>query len=133
VTLSLARVKVGPTATGPTYEFAGSTTGDISTPGLPSQVTALIKKNTNLGGRQGQGRMFIPGILEADVNSAGFWESGRQAAWQTAADDLFDAIQALGVQPALLRSESSPISTPEGITSFTVQPQVATQRRRLRG
>lgn len=125
------RVKFGPDDTGPTGVITGITWGgDSRQSGAPNSA-ALVNKNTAVGGRRGRGRMYIPGVPEAEVDQAGFLSSGWLSNLQAAVDGLqADMVTAL-LDPVLLHSgDGAPIPYP--ITSFTAQGLTATQRRRLR-
>jgi hypothetical protein len=126
------RVKFGPTATGPTGEFAGNLPGGLGGSGVSAAVSLLVAKTTSFGGRAGRGRMFMPGMTEADVGPNGVVDSAYLGAAQTAFDTLHTALNTANLQPVLLHSETSPLSTPTIIDAFVVQGTVATQRRRQR-
>lgn len=132
VTLSNTHVKFGPNSTGPAADAGSPTAGGGGNPGISSQVCALIHKTTLFGGHPGRGRMFVPGLMESDVNQAGVLDSGTLGAWQTSADDLLSDLGTALLIPVLLHGVASPLTTPSTITDFTVDSMVATQRRRLR-
>lgn len=109
-----------------------NTVGSGGANGLVVNCALLVNKNTGVGGRKNRGRAFVPpfNIPEASVDQAGFLLAGdlvNQAAGYAAyrgkleAEDLF-----------LFVFHSSPADPATLITSLTVSPQVATQRRRLR-
>jgi hypothetical protein len=102
--------------------------GTGGSPGASSQVAYLIRKITNLGGRRNRGRWFLPGVVEGEVNSGGFLDSGIVVALETACDDFAAALGLLDATVYLLHSDGGP---PTEVTSYQVAPQVATQRRRL--
>lgn len=122
----------------PATEARGGATSEP----LPQNCSLLIRKLTALGGRRGRGRMFLPGIDEDTVSSAGFVAGSTLTAWQGIFDDFFDALPVDGaaggvgdaVNPVLLHSEVVGETTPAptAITGFAVQSVIATQRRRLR-
>lgn len=129
--LTTISVKFGPNATGPSVDLTTSHTGangDSETP----NVTWLIKKSTALGGRAGRGRMYWPGVVEEETGVDGVIIPSDVTAFQTAADLFFDELAANDVPMVLLHGEGSPISEPTLVTALTVDPRVATQRRRLR-
>ena len=132
-TLSKVRIKYGPNATGPFVEFAGSAEGSSPDTTEPPAIAILVKKNTALGGRQGQGRMFLPGYATAGVDPAGGLATGV-AASTTAAFEAWRADHETLLLPlVLLHGVGTSDTTPEPITSFAAQQQVGTQRRRNRG
>jgi len=122
-------VKLGPNDDGPTAIITGSTVGGISAQGTPPNVSALISKVTNVGGREGRGRFFLPGLPENDVDESGLITSGHLAILQPAMDDFLTAAESEDVPLELLHNSSR---NPSGITVLSVDVKVATQRRRLR-
>jgi len=105
---------------------------------LPPNCAQLIRKRTDLGGRRGRGRMYIPGLEEGVVDGVGNITTPAQAIFQADADEWMDKLTtAIGARlypPVVLhRSEgigAEPPPTP--IVSFVVERKIATQRRRLR-
>lgn len=132
VTLSSVLVKFGPTSTGPSAEFGCNIPGTVSNPTAPPNVTFLVKKLTPNGGRQGQGRMYVPGVGEGFINQDGLIDATQLTTWRTQVDGFLGDLTAGGLVPALLHAEGSPISAPYLVTSFFLDNKVATQRRRLR-
>lgn len=133
--------KLGPNDTGPSALFTGDTAGSLSADSAPPNVAYLIRKNTALGGRRGRGRCYQPGITEAGLFSDGVIASATLAAIQSDADSFFSGMSVVGYPLYLLHADSvdengEPIPgtapPPTLITSLTVDPRVATQRRRLR-
>jgi hypothetical protein len=102
--------------------------GTGGSPGATSQVAYLIRKITDLGGRRNRGRWFLPGVVEGEVNSGGFLDSGIVVALETAADAFAATLGAADCTVYLLHSDGG---APTEVTSYQVAPQVATQRRRL--
>lgn len=110
-------------------ELLEATVGTAAANGLPNNSAYLIRKSTDVGGRPGRGRMYIPPfvIQEGDISQTGFLtESDRS--------DLSDLMGPVlnAAPPVLLHDSLSPVTDPTPITSFSVQPQIATQRRRMR-
>lgn len=105
---------------------------------LPQNCAVLVRKRTDLGGRRGRGRMYLPGIAEGQVEANGDIGSVFVDAWQGQADSFYDILTGGGSQAAtppvvLHRSEGiGPEPLPTPIQSFTVESSIATQRRRLR-
>lgn len=125
-------VKLGPNATGPQGEVTGTWEGLASGETVAPNTAALVKKGTALGGRQGRGRMYIPGIPENEVTGAGTLDGTFLDALQASVEFWMTELAGDGMNPALLRGPNSPALPPEEITSFSVDSKVATQRRRLR-
>lgn len=124
---------------------------------LPQNVAALIRKNTARAGRRGRGRMFLPGFPEANVTAAGALTTSAFNALVTGCSTFLARLQDLPstgedpITPVLFhdnatsttRTVSGNTTTititegaqgplPDVITSFSPDPRVATQRRRLR-
>jgi len=131
VNLVKVLVKEGPNATGPSAEVATGLNSSGGTAGTANTAT-LVSKNTALGGRQGRGRMFLPGVQEDQIDGAGVIAPAVVAALQSDVELMFSEIAVSDLFPVLLHDEASPITTPTPITSFTVQSTAATQRRRMR-
>lgn len=113
--------------------------GSVTNAALPPNCAWLVRKRTDLAGRRGRGRVYVPGIAETAVDAAGIitgsWVSDMNTAFANFVDDLEDA----GVPPGVLtpvilhRSEGAgvePVPTP--VTTFVTEAKIATQRRRLR-
>jgi hypothetical protein len=97
---------------------------------LPNNCALLIKKNTEQAGRRGRGRMYMPAFVlgEASIDQSGIIDAGARNSIQTLINNTF-----LGDDFVLLHdSEPSPMA-PTVITGFTLDRQIATQRRRMRG
>lgn len=120
------------TATGPvTGETVSRITGTGTGTPLTPNTSVLIKKITARGGRKGRGRMFAPGcgVSEIDVDENGIIGASDLNSLEISWDAFYTAWAALSCPPYLLHSDST---LPDAITSFEVEPLVATQRRRLR-
>lgn len=131
-TLTMASVKFGPNDVGPTYEAFGTETGSRAGEVVGPQEAFLIRKSTAIGGRQGRGRMYLPGCLAAQLNPTGLWEDQYITDVQSGATSVQSFLAAQNVFAALLHTVGTPDQTPELITSMTAQSRVATQRRRNR-
>lgn len=129
VTHSETLVKFGPNDTGASGTIAsGAVGGDASDQGSPA-VAFLIQKRTVLGGREGRGRIYLPGVPEAAIDPDGSIDGGKVTQLQTAFDD-FQAALATATIDAYLLHNSATLPTP--ITAWNVAATAATQRRRLR-
>lgn len=131
VTVLNAFVKFGPDATGPSA-FGGSPfTGTAGTTTASPNVAYLIKKVTALGGRFNRGRLFMPGVMEANVGANGNIDSGTVTALTDGWNDLMTQLIAGDATPVILHG-TAPLPIPTNITEFVCDPVAATQRRRLR-
>ncbi len=125
-------VKYGPTVTGPSAEVFSATVGSLGVNGIAPNVALLVSKVTAQGGRAGKGRFFMPGMTEADTTQGGDVDAAYLAAAQTAANELYGALEAVTQGPVVLHGPGIPQLAPTPITGFSVQARVATQRRRQR-
>lgn len=130
--LAAVDVKFGPTLTGPSGTFTGATTGTLAVTGIQPGTALLVDKNTAAGGRSGRGRVFMPGVTEADVDASGNVGAAYRSAAQAQWFEFGTGMTAAGIPLVVLHSAGAPITTPTPITSFSVQARVATQRKRLR-
>lgn len=113
-------------------DFISPLVGTAAAATLTPNVAILWNKTTALGGRRNRGRAFIPPYApgEGSVDSLGVINSGVVTATQALYDTFFAALVTAEFTPVLFH-QSAPF-TPTPITAFTMQPLVATQRRRLR-
>lgn len=124
------RLQMGPsTGGGATYEAPRSVVGTADPLALPNNCAFLIKKITELGGRRGRGRMYLPPFVidEADVDQNGMLSGATQASLQALVDDAFP-LEGL----RLFHDDTPSPIDPTVITALLVDRQIATQRRRLR-
>jgi len=108
--------------------LTGTGTGSAS-----SQNTALlVRKLTALGGRRNRGRLFMPGINEANVDPNGQITAGTFGGYVTGWNNVRTAIIALAQADDVVVFHDTAPFTPTVVTALTAQQTVATQRRRLR-
>jgi len=117
----------------PVESNLGPLTGSISGDPLPRQVAGLIRWRTNLPGRSGRGRSYIPFAAETG-NSTGI---GPTAGYLANLDDLADGwfqplvIIVTGGTDELLPTLVRRVPFSDAlITNYAVVPGWATQRRR---
>lgn len=128
-------VKFGPNTTGPSAELSTTQAGSGGVTADSPNVATLVHKNTTMGGRQGRGRMYIPGAASTIMDADGVINPASVAQLQGDVDDFYTQLTSFGLLPVVLRGDTDPpppITTPEPISGFTVDGTVATQRRRLR-
>jgi hypothetical protein len=127
-----ASAKFGPNQTGPSGEASSTTPGTAAGSAVTPQVCALVRKITGSGGRAGRGRLYFPGIPEAQVSPGGLLGNttfdGLHVAWA----DVAATMSLAGAASVVLHGAGSPISTPTPITGFLTAIRCATQRRRNR-
>lgn len=111
----------------PRTPVAGGGNGTYS----PIALSFIARKNTSIVGRQGRGRMFLPGVVEeASVDEGGRLAPAALTGWQTILDNFYDALAAsLTVAPYLFHTGAVP---PSLITSFSIAPIVGILRGRIR-
>lgn len=132
VILSKVAVKFGPNSTGTTIEVTGTAAGADGSTTVGPMEALLVTKQTALGGRQGRGRFYLPGASSAKLNPSGLWDASWLVSAQADADAWLADMLSADIPPVLLHSEGSSDTTPEPITSLSVQGRVASQRRRNR-
>jgi hypothetical protein len=121
--------------------FASARAATGSSGPLPQNSAYLFHKRTPQPGRRGRGRMYVPGIPEAEVSSVGALSPGALGAAQQRATDFLlrfnpSSGALVNVQMVVLNSYQQsfigPKPLPAVVNSLTIDPIIATQRRRLR-
>lgn len=133
VKLTEILVKSGPNDEGPSAVVAMDLTGVANYGDVIPSNTLLVRKNTAMGGRRGRGRNFWPLIGESAVGNGGFIQGETLALFQQRFDFFLQKLQGLDMPMVLLHGEQTKPTPPLYITGLSVQPQIASQRRRLRG
>lgn len=121
------------TNTGPVVgQYDHDITGSLSVECVPINCAVLVRKNTNMGGRKGRGRMYLPPshIPEINVGATGNIQSLALSSLQTQIDNCFTALVASDCKPVVLHSDV--VTSPAVGTGWQAQAQLATQRRRMR-
>lgn len=122
-------VKLGPNDTGPSAEFSDTVPGEILSDNAGPQVSFLLSKNTALGGRQGRGRMYLPGVGEDRYGDFGAISGATQSSLDDAAEAWLVLMALAGYPVQLLHGDST---APTPVISMTTSGFIATQRRRMR-
>lgn len=118
-------------------ELGESTQNIVGTRGAaqspPNNVALLVRKTSALGGRANRGRFYFPPctLAEGQVNSYGVLSAGELAAQTGDWEDFYDALEADAEFDNVVILHSG-AGAPTPVTQFAVEPQVATQRQRLR-
>lgn len=103
---------------------------------FPANCAFLAHKRTGLAGRGGRGRMYIPGVGEGQADNTGTVVSGTVTAWNGGlAAFLADFVASTDFEYLCLFHDSLgayALLDPEPLSSITLDPVIATQRRRLR-
>lgn len=113
--------------------YVGGTVGETT----PPNVALLVKKGTGLAGRANRGRMYVPWVgIEGSVDEAGNILAAAVTNFQTSFTAFLNglAARANDSDMVLLHTYEIPAPAPTEtvVTSLTVDPRIATQRRRLR-
>lgn len=132
-------VAIGPQGAAEVGYNNRNTIGTANMPALPSNCALLITKITAQAGKAGKGRMYVPAgyLNESEVDANGFLSGGALDQLQSSAHDFFTAAGG-GTQPSILSwmlfhsTEAAGNSLPDQITDLSVEPQIATQRQRMR-
>lgn len=105
----------------------GNRTGALA----PPNTTCLVRKQSNLRGRENRGRMYLPGmLLDGDIFDDGTIDISIVAAITTAVQTFLTNVAAAnGYGQVILHSGAS---APTIVDSISTENRVATQRRRLR-
>jgi hypothetical protein len=129
VTLEQVKVKLGPNDTGDEALVAAGVAGSVSGDGYSPQVAALVVKQTALGGREGRGHMFLPGLYEGASTGAGRFAATPLSNWQDTVDSFLDDLSSAAVPMYLLHNSAT---APTAVQALQVAPLFASQRRRIR-
>jgi hypothetical protein len=129
ITGFVVRQRTGP-GTVAIEERALAVAGKSLAGSAPPQVAWLLQKQTGLAGRQNRGRMYVPGVREVIVDTAGNIINPDYANAQTAFTAFFNDLATNNVPMYILHT--SPVIAPTEVTSLQLSRKVATQRRRLR-
>lgn len=138
--LTLDRVTLSIGASGPSGSVdsttAPQTQGRSGTFG-PTAISAIARKSTNVLGRRGRGRMFLPGAVnEAEVGPDGQIIGARRTTLSAALNNFLVILQngnsglSTLLPPVLLHSD--PALAPTLITGFGVSSIVGLVRGRIR-
>jgi hypothetical protein len=139
VTMLAARVALGTDGTSDVVAIgAGPIVCTWAGSSLPPNCAVLVHKRTARGGRRGKGRMYIPWaagsaipengtVMAADVTRVG----ASFTAWRNALATNPGPLVLLhrNSEPGI--PNPSPAGPPDTVTGHTVDPLIATQRRRL--
>lgn len=134
--LAFVRAEMGTASGAPpylTFEVTYNEAGGASAYAqAPPNVAVLVKKSTGVAGRQGRGRLFWPVVGESFSNNVGIVDSAVLADLQDGFTTFMDTLILNDADMVILHGSGQPITIPSVVTALTVDPKVATQRRRLR-
>jgi hypothetical protein len=121
---------------GAVRDIPADTVGTNAAPGEPPMVAVLVRKNTGQPGRSNRGRMYLPGISEDGIDHLGMLTEVYRTGWQGVINSFHSAVLAADFVPCLFHNvdtfPAAPSELPTDIANFSVEPRVATQRRRNR-
>lgn len=111
-----------------------NTVGGATAAVLPQNSAILVRKVTGVSGRMNRGRAYFPPgrLAEVDVSATGMIDPADITVIQGELDNLYDDLVADTSIDALVVLHTT-LDTPTVVTALQLQPQIATQRRRLRG
>jgi hypothetical protein len=135
-------VAIGPSEMAEVGEVNVNAVGGLAANSPPSNCALLVTKLTALGGKGNRGRMFLPAghLQEVSLDANGILSSDQLAAAVTCCNDWFLAPQSAeypNIDRWVLLHNGEGVSEvvlgqPTDISQFSVQPQIATQRQRMR-
>ena len=111
----------------------GQRSGDYQ----PMSTAAIARKSTNLLGRRGQGRMFLPGtVKDEQVDINGILTNAFIGDLQQRCFEFIDALNSSAsshpaAPPVLLHSAGGP-AVPTPINALIVSPKIGLLRKRIR-
>jgi hypothetical protein len=115
---------------------ATTTTGAGSSTALvPQNCAHLIHKRSNAGGRAGRGRMYLPAVIEANVDAVGALTSAWMGTVNSALTALLAGTDGTLTDGMVILHDShgaAAAASPYKVTALSCDPIIATQRRRLR-
>lgn len=133
ISLTGCLVKVGPNATGAQALVSANIPGKGNAESAPPNVAAIIRKQTQFGGRKGRGRLYMPGIAEANITSTGTMSGTPLTAMQTSWSTFLTGLLEEDIPMVLLHSEQDGgLTPPYVVSSLLVESRIGTQRRRNR-
>jgi len=115
----------------PAKGSVGGASGAATSP----NVAVLVHKNCETTAGKRKGRLYLPGAPEAEIDEDGMLSTTLKTAWTTALNDFYAGLSGAGGNQLVVVhfTGASDVSGEKSIvTSLTVDPRVATQRRRLR-
>lgn len=136
VSVDTLLIKQGPNDTGAFQEIHIGHSGEASGSGGNPSTSLLVRKNTGIGGRANQGRMYIPGVAEDAVEDDGTLESGFETSAQDVLNDLTanllstEGPHAFSMPMVILHGAGT--AQPPQVLNLALQHRIANQRRRNR-
>jgi hypothetical protein len=100
---------------------------------MDPRIACIYNKGTNVLGRRGRGRFYLPGVIDGEVGSNGQIEGAAATARNNHASSFLDKIQnpddpLLGLSMELLHSTAP--DTPTEVVGLSITPLIARIRRR---
>lgn len=129
ITLDSITWKVGPVATGSTYEIPLVIAGGEAGQPFPPQVATLVSLSPAGVSNRFGGRFYMPPTIEEASNGGGVITGSVLAEYQTSIEGAYAAMAAVGSDPVIFSPTSS---DPRDVDGISVQGRFGTQRRRNR-
>lgn len=114
---------------------AKGSVGGASGASTPPNTSVLVHKNTETTAGKRKGRLYLPGAPEAEIDEDGMLSTTLKTAWTTALNDFFAGLSGAADNELVVVHFAGPTDATgevSVVTSLTVDPKMATQRRRLR-
>lgn len=136
-----ATVRFGPVGVGPVQIHDAINNGTSTGTSTPNNCAILVRKNSAFSGRKNRGRMFLPSgyMAENHVDQRGIMDNtlltNVSAQMESFRAFMFDNPDSPYERPEIFHLDTGAdpdLLAPTPITGFAVQPQIATQRRRMR-
>lgn len=133
VTLSVGADGPGGSVDSTNAPVAGSKSGQFP----PTACSLIARKSTNVLGRRGRGRMFIPGVLgEADIDQDGTVQAGKRTSLNTVLNAFYLELRVgsggTPMPPVLLHGPAAVPLPPTEISGLTCSDLVGWIRGRIR-
>lgn len=128
--IQMLRVSVLQNPGGVSAVVASAVTGPGGGSALAPNTSYLIRKSTALGGREGRGRIYMPGPMTSTVNEGGTLTVATITNLNTAFTAFNTNLGSNSIEMYLLHSAA--VTAPSPVLSLSADALVATQRRRLR-
>lgn len=132
VWLDHVELKVGPVDSGPTHSAAVNVEGEQGDhPDSPNVAYLFRKRVSGMSGKYG-GRSYYPGVSEGNTTAGGSVAPAAVTSYQSAMDNFLLALETVDLIPVVFSTDPDPSGVARDVVAVTLQPKVATQRRRLR-
>ena len=132
LTLDEILVKFGPNDDGAFGVYGVGSTGSGANPSVLVNGALLVRKTTDMGGRKGRGRFFLPGVPDGVCDADGTVHSGYLTSATEDLNSFLDKMATDDLAVVLLHNDPDVDPATTHVTGFQPAAKLATQRRRLR-